>query len=239
MDSGRPRKPSYSSMRKVLNAIGYCSCGKWEREGTASYGSEPVLASPFFEGSSCGCVGPKSWTQLLALTGLHRNTLSRTCKFLVGMRVLERTVLKKRGHHVRYSIGDSYRGSLKSELTLPLKERRRVHRELLRACARTAGLLPKGLYEHYGEAVGLLDQRFPGARELPTAEYFYLVRMVDLFGFEGGVHQCFLMLKRLGPRGYHVAASLSVYGYKRLRSIARSFNRPICLGGLSVEVQTD
>ena len=239
MGSGRPRKPSYSSIRKVLDAIRYCSCGKWERERRALYGSGPIPMSFFFERSSCSCVGPKSWTQLLALTGLHRNTLSRTCKFLVGMRVLERTVLKKRGHHVRYSIGDSYRESLKSEVTLPLKERRRVYRELPRILARVASLSPKGFDEHYGKAMELLNQRFPRARELPTAEYFYLVKMVHLFGFEGGVHQCFLMLKRLGPRGYHVAASLSVYGYKRLRSIIRSFNRPISLGGLSLKVQTD
>jgi len=47
--------------------------------------------------------------------------------------------------------------------------------------------------------MGPLDRRFPGAKELPYAQYLYLVRMVLLFGFEGGVHQCFLMLKRLGP----------------------------------------
>ena len=106
----------------------------------------------------------------------------------------------------------------------------------MRVPARVASLSLKGFDEHYRGAMELLDQRFLGARELPYAQYLYLVRMVLLFGFEGGVHQCFLMLKRLGPRGYHVAASLSVYGYRRLRSIIRSFNRQTSLGGLSVKV---
>jgi len=111
------------------------------------------------------------------------------------MRVLERTVLKKRGHHVRYWIGDSYRGSLKSEVTFPLKEwRRRVYREFMRVPARVASLSLKGFDEHYRGAMELLDQRFLGARELPYAQYLYLVGMVLLFGFEGGFISAFLCL---------------------------------------------
>jgi len=51
---------------------------------------------------------------------------------------------------------------------------------------------------------------FPGLRGCPILIISILLGWRRLFGFEGGVHQCFLMLKRLGLRAYHVAASLSV-----------------------------
>lgn len=56
----------------------------------------------------CECVGPKSWTDLLRLTGLQRNTLSDTCKFLLATGVIKKRVLKKKGHHVEYSITGNY-----------------------------------------------------------------------------------------------------------------------------------
>ncbi len=120
IQAGRPRKPSYATMGEIIAVITTCTCGKQK--------NRKFLSRAIFE---CECIGPKSWSQLLKLTRLHRNTLSTACKFLVKKKVLTRTVLKKKGHHVTYSVNNSFwhNYTLRAEIELTVKERRQMLRE--------------------------------------------------------------------------------------------------------------
>jgi len=75
--------------------------------------------------------GPRTWTQLLTGTGLHRNTLSKTCGYLVDKKVLrkDRTV-----RTTPYSINEIYLKDRKwqRKIELPTRERAKLERYIKR-----------------------------------------------------------------------------------------------------------
>lgn len=180
IQAGRPKKPSYATTRKIIVAITMCSCGKQKKH--------EFLSSSMFE---CECVGPKSWSQLLAITGLHRNTLSRACKFLVKKKVLTRTVLKKKGHHVTYSVNDSYykNMALRVEIELSVKQRKKGVK-IEDQSYRTIILFLRRYFKmrrYYRETVMLMKRQWPEAEKLPVGQYWDLVRWVHILGPEEGL----------------------------------------------------
>jgi DNA-binding HxlR family transcriptional regulator len=180
IQAGRPRKPSYTTMRKIIATITICSCGKAK--------NRKRLTRAIIE---CECVGPKSWSQLLKLTRLHRNTLSRACKFLVKKRVLTRTVLKKKGHHVTYSVNDSYQKNmaLSAEIELTVKDREKLVRKSGKTY-RSLQLFAKQyekMRRYYAKRMKLMREQWPEAEKLPAGQYLDLVRLVDILGEEEGL----------------------------------------------------
>ncbi|MGO9645480.1 MAG: winged helix-turn-helix transcriptional regulator [Candidatus Bathyarchaeia archaeon] len=103
---------------KVLNAMRFCSCGKYRNPASTHHNPNIDWGAPWSYGLSgtdyyniiagiddpCPCVGSKSWTDLLKITKLPRNTLSSTCRYLTENGLLTRNQLPKHGHHVEYSL---------------------------------------------------------------------------------------------------------------------------------------
>jgi hypothetical protein len=220
LSPGRPRKPNYCSIRKVLDAIRFCSCGKWEKERKALRRSGGISLEFIAKRCRCSCVGPKSWTQLLTLTGLHRNTLSRTCSYLVKRNILERKVAKVKGHHVTYSITKTFLENphLRLEMMLRARKRNELFRKPLKKLARAARFLkPAGFEEYYAKTIQLLKTHHPETDRLPLALYYYLVKMVHLVGYRQAIHILAEQLQHLGPSGLEAVAAWSVYGRRMLR----------------------
>lgn len=202
----RPRKPNYASMVAVMNAIHLCSCGKF-RGGTLN---------DLMRGLDCGCVGPKSWTQLLALTKLHPNTLSRTCSFLVEKKVLTRTVLKERGHHVRYSINDTYweNYSLRIEIELSAKERRESRRINTEISKRLREI--HRFRRYYQSSINLLEAELPKFGKLPFLWAMYLAKLVHILGLDEGTSRFIDKYDELGRSAFMKFAAAATIGKGKL-----------------------
>lgn len=215
---GRPRQPSYASITKVLNAIRLCSCGRAESRRGASNN----LKSEYFRILlNCKCIGPKTTSELHRLTGLHRNTLGKTCKFLVKRKALARKVLRRRGHHVVYSMSDEYDELTRAEVELLAGERERFYKAVSRfgkAMLRLRDDLSR-FDRRYSDSIKLLKDRWPEATQLPFPQYRYLVRLIDSLGEEEGFRTFLRKQGAMDPLSFNKFASNAVLGRRELKRI--------------------
>jgi len=217
---GRPRKPGYKSIAKVLDAIRSCSCGRFERWARRRR-SLQFLAYLRYK-YECPCIGPKSWSQLLTLTNLHRDTLSKTCKFLCSREVLIRRVLPKRGHHVEYSISDAYHENeaLRPEIEHSAKGRRETRRLTLKIFRNPFFAMRQKFERDYQATIDLVNARWGAGRLLGSTEYMYLVRLVHIFGPEDGMRLFLGRLKQLRARKFRTFAGNFTYSNRDLRRLS-------------------
>ncbi len=193
----RPRKPGYASIDKVLGAIRECSCGKYREWDLAKTDRVPFSQrmKMLYE---CECVGPKYWSELLSITKLHRNTLCRTCNFLVKHRVLLRRVENRKGHFVRYFTAHTELG-LVDEIHRP--EERWPTKPVLRAfdnLSRGSETLKKFCSKHRAEIKALQDTYGVDVKEMPMPNAVALVRFVNIYGIHDGARR-YLELRNLDP----------------------------------------
>jgi len=218
--AGRPSRPGYGSIGKVLDAIRSCSCGGFERWARTRRTLEFMgyLKHKF----ECPCVGPKSWSHLLTLTNLHRDTLSKTCKFLCSRGVLIRRVLPKRGHYVEYSISDAYRedDALRSEIEHSAKWRRETRRLMLKIFRNPFFAIRQKFERDYQATVDLVNARWGADNLLDATEYMCLVRLVYILGPEDGMGLFQRRLKQLGPRKFQAFAGSVAYSKRDLRRLS-------------------
>jgi DNA-binding HxlR family transcriptional regulator len=145
--------------------------------------------------------GPFSFTELLEETGLHRNTLGRTCKYLVAQGLLSRAVMrgyKGRGHHVEYSISDAYGKLPKVGMSLLLRsyQKRKKYRgrhpepSLTKHLSRVLYAIQKDdgrFYRTYRPEIDLLKATWPELRsKLARVDFKRLVRSVRTWGLVQG-----------------------------------------------------
>lgn len=198
---GRPKRPSPESVQKVLNPIRFCSCGKRRTKGLG------ISVNDFqniLKGvdDACECVGPKSPTDLLRLTKLPRSTLYETLKFLVEQGVLTRTILKKKGHHVRYSITQLYRVKTSKVQEMELTaEYRRNFLKLVRTVSAFARSWNE--FERFKRANHQLFEHNPWLENLPPTYIMCLVRLINIYGFEKGTQFYLKTRDTLDGRRFH------------------------------------
>ncbi len=200
MHPGRPRRPGYESVNRVLDAIRMCSCGKHRgKPGVA----RKLSLKKFLRRYKCTCVGPKTPTELLKITRLDRNALFNTLRFLTEKKVLIRTRLKKHGYHVQYSISKTY-GSQYLEIELSSKERKQYWKMLFESARPVTPLIEyiRKFEQTYHKAVEMLIATPAGRsfkRKGPFWEYMYLVKLIATHGLKEGVSQFFREYDKINP----------------------------------------
>jgi hypothetical protein len=213
------------SIRKVLNAIRLCSCGSAKEQSDGS--NDRKLFQRLVR---CRCIGPKSWSELLRLTGLHLNTLGKTCKFLVKRKVLTRTVLRRKGHYVVYSINKAYDSVSELEVEYTAKERRQFYNSLARF-SKVMSIIEddsRRFHRRYRDSIDLLKARSPVTSRLPFAQYRYLVRLIDRLGEEEGLRTFLNEYQKrieLGPLAFIQFASNEVFGKRKLKRVSTLLER--------------
>jgi len=204
----RPRKPAYASMRKVLQAIQECSCGKFTRWIKAGAGQEHAndgqkwLLKYIEMRYNCDCVGRKSPSELYTITKLHPNTVHRTLKFLVSHRILRRRVEKRPGHYVTYALArNRYLRVDIDRLVWPHE-----NRERWRSIMKINKDLNSGLeaYEKFcrrhQRVIDLLQRYGFNRGNLSIPFFMTLVRFVERYGDSEGIDKLVDAYKRLEPR---------------------------------------
>jgi len=179
---------------------------------------------------NCKCIGPKSTSELLRLTGLHPNTLGKTCKFLVKRNALKRTVLKRRGHYVTYSINNAYDILSRIEVECSASERRKFYKTLARL-SKVRSIFEDDLRRFNGRyrgSIDLLKTRLPETSRMPVAQYRYLVRLIDSLGEEEGIRRFleeYEKWRELGPLAFTQFASNEVFGKRKLKRVGSLLGR--------------
>lgn len=184
MPQGRPRRPSYISTNRVLDAIRTCTCGKHRRKR----GNSKLIAM-----DNCKCIGPKSPTELHRITRLDRNALFNTLKFLAKKKVLIRNRLKKQGNHVEYAINEEYLNnpSLRREIENSVHDTRLMWKNFFKTTlklGRTINFYNK-FRRFYKKQFKLLDSKFPISHQMPIVEVMYLVKLINIHGRKNGIAQ--------------------------------------------------
>ena len=174
MPPGRPRRPSYKSVNRVLHAL---------RRGMIP-------------------LAPKSPTELLKITKLDRNALFNTLRFLTEKKVLIRTRLKKHGYHVQYSISKKY-GPQYPEIELSSKERKQLRRMEFESVRPKPWLIEYvwKFKQTYHKTFEILNAT-PEGRAMRNEnfwEYLYLVKLVATHGLNEGVSQFSREYNQINP----------------------------------------
>lgn len=207
----RPRKPAYISIQRVLRAILECTCGKlaeWQAgEGKRAIHDVRWLNKDSEMRYECDCVGPKSPSQLLAITKLDRNTLYRTCKYLTVHGILLRRVENRRGRHVTYAILDRLRQVPATLDYIPEinPEGTRQFQAIIEAViglTRDIEAFERLCRKHKRVIDSLHDiyavDPYSPQQNWPMPDFTALVRFAETYGIHEGV-QRYLQLRKLNP----------------------------------------
>jgi hypothetical protein len=186
----------------VLNAISACSCGEFEKklQEIGNDGQPLDLLTYLHLKRECKCVGPKSWSQLLDLTNLDRNTLNRAVKFLVQLEALIRNVERKKGHHVTYRTSEDCYALIEREYRPQelVKLIVKIGREVSAACDSFERFCDK----HQPLITSLRQTHGIDGRDWSQVGFMALIRFVDRYGVHEGIEKLVAARKQFESTGF-------------------------------------